>query len=298
MSNVNITKRITKQVSYEKNWVDHNFVKMTSQAIFSLRNRLKIGDQDNLSMMQGELGTLAVSYGYRGMVTIINNDESGWIDIYKSSNYHMLMLRICILNIFQRKGHFTYDLIDISNLLCVSIVYELRDEEEFFAKSYQRILSTPDAIHRPDLFWNKRFFEPFVYKLYSLFGTDLLKSNLVKDDLGIYTDIITYWKTPDKFVSILPGLCDYHCMNMFDNGGKWKPEFAFTPCELIPFEILAIIKLRDRHGLSTPKFSHPLTDNLPGNLYPEKYDLSDDDNLRQIRLLCDKIFAQTTIEME
>jgi hypothetical protein len=52
--------------------------------------------------------------------------------------------------------------------------------------------------------------------------------------------------------------CDYHCENMDDTGGEWDPEFDHAPFDLIPWEILAVQQVRQRTGLSMPKFTHAL----------------------------------------
>ncbi len=287
----NFNNRISKQIAYEEKWVNRNIPDMINQSYPKLFAKLKIGDRDNLAMSQTQLMLLSTSFGSQGLVSVLNDDDTGWLDIYKSIQYQMAELRIGLLIVFQRKGYFTYDPINLSNLLCAAIVYDLSEEEDFFATNYQRMLITPGAIFRPEYFWNKRQFEPFVYKLYATFGTDRLNPLLVKDDFGLYSEVFTNWQHPEKLAETLSLLCDYHCKNMFDNGGLWKPEFAFPPFELVPFEILAIYKLRDRLGLPTPSIKHPLMETGLAKFYPETFDLSDDVILPQVRLLCDKIFA-------
>ena len=78
------------------------------------------------------------------------------------------------------------------------------------------------------------------------------------EDFGVYTEVLTYWNDDVSLGDALVRICDYHCENMDDDGEDWKPEFGEAPFDLIPWELLAIGRIRQLAGLVMPAISHPL----------------------------------------
>src|SRR5205807_776375 len=99
-------------------------------------------------------------------------------------------------------------------------------------------------------------------------------------DLGSYSSILRNWDG-EKFSDSLAEVCDYHCRNMEDIGGDWNAEFKYSPFDVMPIEILAIVKVRASFGLGQPEINHPLLSTPLGKLEHVPVP-SEDDTRRQV----------------
>lgn len=89
------------------------------------------------------------------------------------------------------------------------------------------------------------------------------------DDEPLFCALLAHWRTSDPAVlePLLLALCDRHTHLVLLS--KDSPDFgAFGDLTYIPFEVLAILRVRDILGLSNPVLDHPLMNTALGKLPP------------------------------
>jgi len=147
-------------------------------------------------------------------------------------------------------------------LLCFFVSFDDKEHEEWISEWLWQLLVDPTA-RVADAF-ERRHFEPLLtWAYYSAYGGKQFPVEISLIDLGSYWRIADYWNDPEVLVAGLEAACDYHCTQMSSRSDYWEAEFHDAPFDMIPFEITCIRRLRDRLGLSTPSFEHPLLMDLP-----------------------------------
>ena len=273
---VNYNWHLKRIINYEKRWVEKvsedNVIRFTPyiNAIFADNSR------KSFFLCGANIDCFSYIYGIRGEVLVLNGDASGWASIYRSIQYmYYSVVFKMMVKFYQPEQYFNLygELVDAANCLSALITYELFDEAEYIGLFMQKSLAYPEYIDID--FWNSRTFEPFIYQLYSMYGTTKIDPRLVSRDLGVYSGVIRFWDDPVQLTSVMIDLCNYHCKKMWDYTGISMPEFFNAPFALVPFEILAIYKLRDRLGLPTPRIDHPLMNSPLVQFYPTKFEGKD-----------------------
>ena len=83
-------------------------------------------------------------------------------------------------------------------------------------------------------------------------------------DLGPYQGILNCWSSAAGLGDAIHAACDYHVscrtLDEDDESGDECFEFSLPPINLVPLEIHALYRVRERVGLSTPVFDDPLLD--------------------------------------
>ena len=139
-----------------------------------------------------------------------------------------------------------------------------KDEEEWARQWIRPLLDDRGA--RLYTVFAGRHFEPFLIWLYfQKYRGESIEGYGV-EEIGAYRRLVDSWNDPTSLVEGLQDACEYHCQRMIDRDANWKADFDYPPFDLIPFEITCTKKIRDRLGLATPAFSHPLMLELPGQL--------------------------------
>ncbi|MEZ6072621.1 MAG: hypothetical protein R3C10_20760 [Pirellulales bacterium] len=74
--------------------------------------------------------------------------------------------------------------------------------------------------------------------------------------LGPYQAVLDNWRRSEHFGDALRCICDYHCQSIVQGDPRYDPwpPFNNPPFDLVPYEILAIYKLR-RAGLGDTRNS-------------------------------------------
>ena len=272
---------INHLIEDEKNWVVNGADSVYKISIKDINNILDKNSTEGFYSLSSDFESLSHVYSSRGIVSILNDIVIGWHEIFKSILYEYKYIEFLFFKTFFDIDTFAYSMsvddrffIESANLLSALIVYEMDDMLQILATRIQILYQLPQLV--PKEFRNKRNYEPFIFKLYALYGTEKLDPTVVRYNLGIYSDVFIYWDDPDQLATVLIKLCDYHCTKMYYDGGFRVPEFYQSPFCLIPFDILAIYKLRDRLGLPTPRINHPLMNSPLVKFYPPKYDYTDD----------------------
>jgi hypothetical protein len=128
--------------------------------------------------------------------------------------------------------------------------------------------------------WDVTPFEPFMVKLYALWrGISVAGAKAKTAGCDVYNAIMQQWQNSDAFPELLANACDYHLGRISPEEENDYPEFEFVPYCWFPVEILAIKRIREEQGLSTPLPDHPLMQtamgNVPRNLPRAKDELLD-----------------------
>lgn len=223
-------------------------------------NRIDAGLSDGslqaLRNISSNLGGLATYYGTHGVISLIDNNPSGWQQVHHSCLLHLWVLKIESA-LFQRladSSSLTLFVPRVACTVCYSIACGLGDWRQTQANLLSMMASDTNMVTAD--YWQERHFEPFVIRLNQILEGDTpdLRNG---DSFGVYTDILSHWNNEGSLADALLRACDYHCENM-DDTGDWDPEFDHAPLDLIPWEILAIQQVRQHTGMSMPRFNHAL----------------------------------------
>jgi hypothetical protein len=128
--------------------------------------------------------------------------------------------------------------------------------------------------------WELTPLEPMLLQLYSLWrNIDINWQNYPKAKLGVYRSLFDAWHDPAKLRLALEMCCDYHCLRTGESGFQ---EFYNSPFNVLPAEILAVYRLREMQGLTTPTIEHELLETPLGEL-PAPVQCPPDELLQKIR---------------
>lgn len=128
--------------------------------------------------------------------------------------------------------------------------------------------------------WEFTPLEPMLLQLYSLWRkTDINWQNYPKAKLGVYRSLFEAWHDPARLGQALEMCCDYHSLRTGESGFQ---EFHDSPFNVLPAEILAVYRLREMQGLTTPKIDHELLNTPLGEL-PAPVECQPDELLQAIR---------------
>jgi hypothetical protein len=112
-------------------------------------------------------------------------------------------------------------------------------------------------------------FRCYVWQLYSML-TALGESD---DNSGPYRAIFDAWAQEESLSSAITAACDYHVEQINVKDPDDIGVFENNPHDIFPAEILALYRVREQLGLSTPKVDHPLLDSpfcdVPENIIYE-----------------------------
>ena len=254
---------IKKRVKMHRQWlIDNRHI--VDMAFNFFEEELTRGTIEGLICISDSLSIAATYYGTEGAVQVVDNDADGWTAIHKAAAYRLRAMNIrteaFLRTSFLKEFRTVPSLQNVSSiaacLLCYCTVFELEDWRVKALRSLSTIVHSGDAID--DSYWSQRVFEPFVLRLHQQLLTIDLPNELVQRDLGIYGQVFEHWNDVNRLEGVLFDLCEYHCRNMEDKGGKWDPEFKRAPFDLFAIEILAINKIREQLGVESVKCNHPL----------------------------------------
>lgn len=81
-------------------------------------------------------------------------------------------------------------------------------------------------------------------------------------------ELLHRWRSPDphELADVLLASCDFHTHRCRARSGKLTYEFESHGWNRTPFEILLVLKLRQKLGLENPELDHPLMNTAIGRL--------------------------------
>ena len=290
----NASRRIERTIKETREWLAEGAPVLEEMFGF-LDEDLGKGTLKGLGRAAITLEVMAVYYGRKGMIRVLDGDRAGWEEIQKGVAYHFWRLKIRAQRFFKTAllqptlavKSLDLEVASTGCLFCYYLASGSEVGQRYTIDVLKGIATVPGAVN--ERYWETRIFEPFVLRLNQKQETFELPDSLEQRDLGRYAKVLEHWNDPDRLAEVIFGLCDYHCRNMEDFGGDWRPEFDDPPFNLVPCEIVAIYALRGKLGLVTPRVEHPLL-LTPLSEIPRETEPYVDDILARVQRVYSQIF--------
>jgi hypothetical protein len=135
-----------------------------------------------------------------------------------------------------------------------------------------------DGFNDADDIWHRRT-QHFILRLIGNWqGWPQRKGPSCAFDEPIFNALVEHWRTsdPDDLAPLLLAACDRHTHQARPDSNRAFFDLPRPGMEYDPFEILAVLKLRDMHGLPNPTLDHPLMNTPLGQLPPSVPPYSDE----------------------
>ncbi len=257
---INAKRRIDRLVKLHREWLRDSGTEILEHTTQRIENNLSEASLPALRTMKSSLRSFALYYGTKGVIGLVDGAPDAWDDVYLSGTCHLhgLRLRFALWTRLGDESGFTLTINEVACALCLSLANGLPEWTRLFADMLNQAEWNDQMVKR--LYWQERKFEPFALRLSQIAASNGEIVPAASDSMGVYSDLLAHWNSPDALAAAIEEICDYHCENMEDTGSNddWDPEFDHPPFDLIPWEILAIQQVRQRQGLATPEVKHPL----------------------------------------
>lgn len=123
----------------------------------------------------------------------------------------------------------------------------------------------------------------YVVRLYSLWKGDSAEvGEHAACAPGPYQRLFAAWNDPQELTPVLEAMCELHCRQYFRDSGV----LAYFPLSIIPAEIVALRKVREKLGLETPVIKHPLLDSPFAAIPENPVSTADDEQFQTVITLC------------
>ena len=208
-------------------------------------------DQKSISAGLYKFTFMATLHGQRGLCEVLAGNVDGWSDIEKSFDYRFWNLRVdsCMTTVME------------ASLLLVHALANNDVEKIEWLRNYQ------------ERSFNDNVPNTWPFSSLGRFGLVLCEKARPRSDLesldfsvkhapsfAPYEGIFENWHGGDGLVLAIEIACDYHLSQVLTESGY--PDFKISPYGLMPIEIIALIRVRERLGLGTPLSEHPLLNPL------------------------------------
>lgn len=268
---------IAKIVKAERDWHKRQCRSLQASATRSLNKCFEEGSLGALRVSTAHLGYLAMCFGCKGCLDLIDGKKTAWPNLSLSGAYKLNELRLsCIL--WKNTGNWIgikNDLAKIASAWCFSIANQLPKWLEFLAEFLNEADRNEHMIATKD--WDECHFEQFVWRLAQIVVGADVSEFAASPSLGIYSDIFKAWNNPEAMAPAIASICDFHCKRMVDKGSGKYAEFDRHPFILIPWEVIAVQTIRQSKSLDTRFPDHPLLAHLPS--FKPCCELPNDDRL-------------------
>jgi hypothetical protein len=291
MADQKIYRLLQKAIEQHRRWLEERAEFTEKLAHSFIDKSFALGGFDAIKTLPGSLQQLAHVLAARGMIQVLDGDSSGWAQIDRSVLYHQwaILLRSdaffaqASLGQFRDVPGLEADLSIAANLFCYAVATQARDLEHSMSKILVRALSSNTLSEH---FSRVSAFESFVLRLIWKLNSEPLPETVEQRNLGPYSEVIAHWDHGLELTKPLELVCDYHCKNMSDKGRNDRtPEFTTPPFDLLPCEIAAVYKIRQRLGLDTPDIEHPLLSTPLAQMSMHEAQLTDDDLTLRVQRL-------------
>ncbi|MFJ4259075.1 hypothetical protein ACIP01_19235 [Pseudomonas monteilii] len=235
---------------------------MLGQELEYLNEDLADGSQAGLESVSDSLGIVATYHGIQGEVAICSGDTGGWEGVSRALLYRYWALRIkarsfstkAFLGGLNRAPNLTNQFSSAGGLLAAFISADRQDLAGTVADILAGMIDVEGAVDAEYL--KRRRFEPFMLWLYAMYSVQTTAR--VGSAFGVYQGVVDRWTDEQRFGGALREVCRYHLTNIEDQGADWDPEFKHPPFDLLPLEVVAILKVRQKLGLFSPDIEHEL----------------------------------------
>jgi hypothetical protein len=276
-------------VKHHRKWLKDNSERIYQRELKYLEQDLALGSLQALQNVADSLARLATIFGIKGVVGILDGKAQGRESVGLSLSYHYWCLKLRVESFFEtshRQPNPTNYTSRMASILCYAIASETTAWEQYASKRLLAISTDAEALDEGC--WSRRSFEPFTLALEDFKQKKIWPTEAKSNDLGAYAGLVRNWNG-DRFGDSLVAVCDYHCRNMEDVGDESIAEFKYPPFDIMPIEILAIMKVRATVGLEIPEINHPLLNTPLGKL--EQIPVpSEDDVLQQVQRAASSFF--------
>ena len=295
--------QLRRVVKHHREWIRDNGAFVKRKSTRNVERDLDEATYDSAKTIKIGLSGMATYYGIRGLVDLLANKD-GWQDVDLSVQFRYWGVKFSSGVVFRELQHglppsplrLHHELPRCASLFCYSVVHDLKDWRNEHWDLMKRIVLNPLTMRDSD--WEEE--EPYMLCILKLFSRSPLTDCFVFPAelegllLDSYKKLLTHWDNPREIQHSLTAVCDYHCQQMEQATSRdpW-PSFIDTPFDLIPYEILAILKLRSLLGLETPEIDHPLMALPTSIISNRKIQLSNDPIFERLRQFYVKRIAQT-----
>jgi len=192
---------------------------------------------------------IANKHAQHGLFDILKGEINGWSEIETAFEYRFWSTRTdsCMTSVME------------ASLLFIHALANNDSEKINWLKAYQLESlrkNTPNT-------WEFSSLGRFGLELYAEL-TDS-KEEIVKElsvdhapPSATYKGIFENWNNPENLKQAINVACNYHLEQAHRESGY--PDFNITPYDLIPIEIIALVRIRMLKGLTTELPQHPLLD--------------------------------------
>lgn len=230
---------------------------------------------------------LGSCYGALGILRLLDDNASYTALLGQSIAYYDIYVALS-RHLYRTQGlapQLTMTDSVAAGLVCAGLVTENEHVAARAGEHLRFIEVEPEAVD--SRYWSDRTYEPFAGRLLTFRNGDLPWETFVAESGGVYKDVAAAWSDAAELKKALEAACDYHAQWMIESD-ECFPEFTASPFDLIPWEIMAALKLRAAQGLVAPTVDHPLMFLVP-KLRPELIKLVYDDLLTDVCALVPQV---------
>jgi hypothetical protein len=221
------------------------------------------------------LSYLANWYAREGVANLSSSNAGAWAELLKGAQFEFWNIRIRCRSYDRLPNKFRADelsapIIDAGQCGILCMALGAWTEADWMAHRLQQ--SRTDGSISP---WTWYHAVPrLVIALQRLLAGQRDVSDL---ELGVYRNIFAQWDNQANLRQALLDAANYHVENLRDKSNADIAEFTHPPMDIVPAELIAIQRVREKLGLETPAIDHPLMEtpfaNPPSNLRPEPDEL-------------------------
>jgi len=229
----------------------------------------------NCRKLGRRLSYLANWYAREGVVNLSLSNAGAWAELLKAAQFEFWNIRIWCRSYDRLPNKFRADELSASiidagqcGILCMAL--GAWTEAEWMAHRLQQ--SRSDGSIGPWTWYHA------VPRLVIALQRRLAGQRDVSDlELGVYKDVFDQWDNQANLRQALLDAANYHVENLRDKSNADIAEFTHPPVDIVPAELIAIQRVREKLGLETPSINHPLMQtpfaDPPRSLSPEPDEL-------------------------
>jgi hypothetical protein len=257
MSNTfdNSQAAINTVVASHREWLAGPGESVRQRALRKIQEHLEIGEIRKAGPIATALQSLGMYYGVVSGLRLQDSTDEGLSEADRAVAYWIWSIRLEHLSSRRIGGPF--NLPKLVSVAANGLCYAMANAMDHWAGLVSEVLIDASSSSRAvaNGYWLDRRFEQFALSLYRGNWRQTDRSSLQK---GPYGELVRRWDDDKEFASSLNAVCDYHCEAMQDDGEGRYPEFDHPPFDLIPWEVLLILRIREREGMAMPSLEHPL----------------------------------------
>lgn len=209
------------------------------------------------------LDRLASWYASSGIVALASGDTTGWEQIHLACLYQLWHMRFVVARsqeILTRAPisgealteHYHAYVLASGNVMALCLCFGWYHSLNGFARPIgDHLVKAVDA-GKPNQISSLVFFACWLHSQITQSSKEYSESNL-----GRYYPIVNRWNGTGLLDDIYSRACEYHCRRVKDVRSD-PTYFGHHPFDVVPYEILLPLKVRQGQGMPLPANTHPL----------------------------------------